>query len=108
REDIEDKSRDLPGFQPSARKKGRSYYTDAMVTRARRNIDQYASCRQQAAKATKYDAMTDEQLWQSLLPWSIPRQLYGNWPCPFCGEKIYAHNAFYPWEAADTFHSRCP
>ena len=108
REDIEDKSRDLAGFTDAAHKRGRSHYTDAMIAQAKANLASHPDLKSGLARKSKYETMSDDALWQGLPSWSVPRQLYGNWPCPFCGDKIYAKNAFYPWQASGQFHSKCP
>ncbi len=48
--------------------------------------------------ADKIAAKSDEKLWLSVLPQSIPRALYVNrkWGCPKCGKAIFK-TSYYPW-----------
>lgn len=110
REDIEDKVRDVPQWTPEARKGGRSFYTGEIMERARENLENHPDLAEALARPTPFDEMTDEELFSYLPSWSVPRQCYGTWPCPDCGEAIYARSAFYPWRygRAGSFKATCP
>lgn len=110
REDIEDKVRDTPQLDRSARKVGRSYYTSERVRTARENLHQHPELADSLRTPSFFDAMSDDQIFSFLPSWNIPRQCYSTWPCPFCGERIYETSAFYPWRhtARGTYKATCP
>ncbi len=110
REDIELQVQEIPGMQPDQRKRGRSWYTEEMLETARRNIEQNPEIDDFLDSETRYDGMTDEEIFQSLPSWNVPRQCYSNWPCPHCGEDIFRHSGFYPWKAttAKPWKLTCP
>ncbi|MBM4049923.1 MAG: hypothetical protein FJ279_32910, partial [Planctomycetes bacterium] len=110
REDIEDKTKEVKGLDPTARKRGRAYYTDEMLALAKANMAKHPGLVSGLKGASFFDKMTDADLFAFLPSWNVPRQCYGNWPCPHCGEKIYEKSAFYPWqhEARGSFKSKCP
>ena len=66
REDIEEQIKVVPGVDPSARKAGRSYYTDEMITTARENLQRDPTLAQSFTNPTRYDSMTDEQVFACL------------------------------------------
>ncbi|MFW5869236.1 MAG: hypothetical protein ACOCX2_15530, partial [Armatimonadota bacterium] len=100
REDIEHWVEQIPGIQPGERKRGRSYYTDEMLATARENLQAHPELAEDIERGTRYDAMSDEEIFQALPSWSVPRQCYSNWPCPDCGEVIFKRSGFYPWQAS--------
>ena len=110
RQDIEEQIRVVPGIDPAARKRGRSYYTDRKVAQARQNLERYPKLREDLARPSRYEGKSDEEVFASLPSWNVPRQCYSNWPCPKCGEAIYRVNAFYPWRrsSAHPFKAQCP
>ncbi|MDH7569870.1 MAG: hypothetical protein QHJ73_09825, partial [Armatimonadota bacterium] len=110
REDIQEQVRVVPGINPAARKRGRAYYTDDLVALARRNLQRFPSLGEALQAPTRFDRMSDEEIWRYLPSWNVPRQCYSNWPCPRCGEAIYKTSAFYPWRCSDEhpFKARCP
>ncbi len=111
REDIEDKTREVKGLDPAARKRGRSYYTDEMLKVARANAAKYPDLLSALGRSSVFDKMSDAELFAFLPSWNLPRQCYSNWPCPFCGEKIYEKSAFYPWQhdpQRPSFKCICP
>jgi hypothetical protein len=110
RQDVERWITEVPGVDPAARKRGRSYYTDEMLAQAKRNLEKYPKLRESLEGATVYDSMADERIFQSLPSWSVPRQCYSNWPCPKCGETIYKVSAFYPWQLGGVplLKAQCP
>ncbi len=99
REDIEHWIERVPGIRPDEQKRGRSYYTDEMLATARANLEANPEMAEGIGRATRYDSMSDEEVFAALPSWSVPRQCYSNWPCPHCGEAIYRHSGFYPWKA---------
>ncbi|MBN1292726.1 MAG: heparinase II/III family protein [Candidatus Latescibacteria bacterium] len=110
RQDIEDKIKLVPGINPEVRKQGRSYYTDDQVKIALENLSNYPELGEQIEFPTGYEDKTDEQVFFNLPSWDIPRQCYSDWPCPFCGEKIYSVSGFYPWKRDNEypFKLQCP
>jgi len=110
RQDIEEKTKAVPGVDPSARKQGRSYYTDEVIALAKENLRKFPELRRGLAGRTRYDRMKDEALFASLPSWSVPRQCYSNWPCPHCGKSIYRAGGFYPWRRSRSrpFKGQCP
>ncbi|MDP6357389.1 MAG: hypothetical protein QF473_19895, partial [Planctomycetota bacterium] len=111
REDIEEQIKEVPGIDPAVRKQGRSYYTDEMIDRAEANMRKHPSLSEKTMARTRYDGLSDEQLFQSLPSWNVPRQCYSNWPCPDCGEKIFETSTYYAWEYSDDlppFKVACP
>ncbi|HOM80343.1 MAG TPA: hypothetical protein PLZ94_01060 [Armatimonadota bacterium] len=110
RQDIEEQIRVVPGIDPTARKRGRSYYTDRKVALARQNLERYPKLREELVRPSRYDGKSDEEIFASLPSWNVPRECYSNWPCPKCGEAIYRVNAFYPWRnnTATPFKAQCP
>ena len=107
REDIEEKAGKVEGIDPAARKRGRSYYTDEMIALARDNLARHPDLVSDLKAETPFDRMADPELFAFLPSWNLPRQCYGNWPCPFCGEKIYEKSAFYPWQHGPKGGFRC-
>lgn len=110
REDIEEKTKAVPGVDPSARKRGRSYYTAEKIEVARRNLKDFPALGDGIKRADPHDAMSDEQMFACVPSWNVPRQCYSNWPCPHCGEAIYKTSGFYPWQrsSAQPFKAQCP
>jgi len=110
REDLEEQIKVVPGVDPSARKQGRSYYTDEMMGIARENLAKEPALGDRIKGTTRYDEMSDEETFAALPSWSVPRQCYSNWPCPHCGEVIYRHSGFYPWrvDTNEPFKLKCP
>ena len=110
RQDIEEKIKAVPGVDPSVRKQGRSYYTKEIIALAKENLKKFPELGRQLGTPTRYEDMTDEELFASLPSWNVPRQCYSNWPCPHCGEAIYQHNGYYPWRRnpAYPFRGQCP
>lgn len=110
REDIEHWIAEVPGVDPSERKRGRSYYTDEMLATAQANLAAHPELAEGIRGATRYDAMTEAEIFASLPSWSVPRQCYSNWPCPYCGEAIFRHSGFYPWRASTStpWKLQCP
>ncbi len=110
REDLEEQIKVVPGVDPSARKQGRSYYTDEMMAIARENLAKEPALGDRIKGTTRYDEMSDEETFAALPSWSVPRQCYSNWPCPHCGEVIYRHSGFYPWrvDTNEPFKLKCP
>ena len=110
REDVTEQIKLIPGLDPSVRKQGKSYFTPAMIAIAKGNMATYPPLGENLRKATRFDHMTDVQLWEALPSWNVPRQCYSNWPCPTCGEKIFSKSGFYPWgkSYANPFKGTCP
>lgn len=110
REDIEHWIGRVPGIQPDERKRGRSWYTDEMLAIARENLQAHPELAESIRRGTRYDAMSDEEVFAALPSWSVPRQCYSNWPCPYCGQDIFRHSGFYPWRAstATPWKLTCP
>jgi len=110
REDIEENLKALPGLEPSARKQGRSYYTDDIIAIARENMKNHPSLVQGLEAKRRFDDLADDELWKVFPSWNVPRDCYSNWPCPKCGEKIYEKSGFYPWgrSYAYAFKCKCP
>ena len=110
RQDIEEQIKVVPGVDPAARKAGRSYYTDEMLAIARENLQRNPALGEGINRATRYDGMTEEQVFASLPSWNVPRDCYSNFPCPVCGEKIFAKSGFYPWGLPldHRFKCKCP
>ncbi|MFW6437666.1 MAG: hypothetical protein ACOCZ7_01525, partial [Armatimonadota bacterium] len=110
REDIEHQVQQVPGVQSDERKRGRSYYTDRMIATARENMEAHPELADEIDRDTRYDAMSDEEIFQALPGWNVPRQCYSNWPCPDCGEVIFKRSGFYPWQAStgDPWKLTCP
>lgn len=108
REDIENQTLALPGIDPQARKQGRSFFTAGRLAIAQENLRNWPQLRKEVEARNPYRSMSDEELWQVLPPWSVPRQTYGNWPCPKCGDAVFERNAFYPWIWDGKFKCRCP
>ncbi len=110
REDIEEQITVVPGVDPSVRKGGRAYYTDEMVEIALANLERDPGLAGDMHRKVRYDTMTDNEIFASLPSWNVPRDCYSNFPCPVCGEKIFAESGFYPW--SPTFEARfkckCP
>lgn len=110
REDIDHWIAQVPGIDPDERKRGRSYYTDEMLAIARKNLGAHPELAEGIRGATRYDSMTDEQIFAALPSWSVPRQCYSNWECPYCGDAIFRHSGFYPWRASNNtpWKLQCP
>ena len=107
REDVEAQLSRVAGIDPTVRKTGRSYFTDAMVGTARRNLERYPELASSVRGSTPFDAMDDEELWRALPSWNVPRQCYSNWPCPHCGAAIFSKSGFYPWRRSATHPFKC-
>ncbi|MGD9496521.1 MAG: hypothetical protein AB7Y46_09440 [Armatimonadota bacterium] len=99
REDLAYNVAQVPGIDPTQRKRGRAYYTDEMLAIARENLAAHPELGDDIKRATRYDALADEEVFAALPSWTVPRQCYSNWPCPYCGEAIFRHSGFYPWRA---------
>jgi hypothetical protein len=69
-----------------------------MIAIAQENLQADPERVEAIRRPTRYDAMSDEEIFQSLPSWSVPRQCYSNWPCPYCGEVIFERSGFYPWQ----------
>ena len=110
REDIEHWIAQVPGIQPDERKRGRGYYSDEMIAIARQNLEAEPSLADDIQRATRYDTMSDEEIFGALPSWNVPRQCYSNWPCPYCGEIIFKRSGFYPWKGstATPWKLQCP
>jgi len=110
REDLEDKVADTPQLDRQARKQGRSWYTPERVRVALENLERDPSLGDRLRVVSRFDGLDDEAVFQWLPSWNLPRQCYSTWPCPHCGEAIYAKNAFYPWvpSRAQRFKAACP
>ncbi len=110
REDLEHNVAQVPGIDPTQRKRGRAYYTDEMIAIARENLDANPELADDINRGTRYDSMTDEEVFGALPSWTVPRQCYSNWPCPYCGESIFSHSGFYPWRASNNtaWRLQCP
>ena len=110
REDIEDKVRDTPQLDPAARKQGRSYYTPERVKLAQENLRRSPELGSSLNRPSLFAGRTDAEVFGFLPSWNLPRQCYSTWPCPQCGEAIYAKNAFYPWQQVEPgrFRAKCP
>ncbi len=110
REDIEHWIDQVPGIQPQERKRGKSYYTDEMLETARENLQAHPELADGIKRDTRYVSMADEEIFQALPSWNVPRQCYSNWPCPDCGEDIFKHSGFYPWKAGtgEPWKLTCP
>lgn len=108
REDIEEQIRRVPGMDFSARKAGRSYYTDGMIATARENIEKYPELAEDIKGRNRYQGMSDDELWEALPSWNVPRDCYSAWPCPKCGAEIFKKDAFYPWSPGIDFKCTCP
>lgn len=110
REDIEHWVQQVPGVDPGARKRGRSYYSDEMLATAQANLAAHPELAEGIQGRTRYDSMTDEAIFAALPSWSVPRQCYSNWECPYCGEAIFRHSGFYPWRANNNtaWKLQCP
>jgi len=80
REDLEHNVAQVPGIDPTQRKRGRSYYTDEMIAIARENLAAHPELGDDINRATRYDAMTDREVFAALPSWSVQRQCYSNWP----------------------------
>ena len=110
REDIEEQLERVKGIDPSVRKGGRSHFMEDMITTARLNLEGHPELAKSVRGGTRFDAMSDGELWRALPSWNVPRQCYSNWPCPNCGEAIFSKSGFYPWRrsAANPFKCVCP
>ena len=112
REDIEQKIKTVPGIDPSVRKQGRSYFTDEMIAREEALLREFPTRKGQWALRSpqRFEGLTDEELFANLPSWSVPRQSYGNWPCPFDGEKVLQKSPYYPWlkDKEHPFKVQCP
>lgn len=110
RQDLQIQMERVPKTDYSARKQGRSYFTDAMIQQAKQNLEKYPELRNQLDVGNKgIEEMTDQQLWEYYPSWNVPRQCYSNWECPNCGEKLFKENAFYPWQRmGERFKCKCP
>ncbi len=110
REDIEEHIKAVPGVDFSARKQGRSYYTDELIAIAKENMEAYPALVDGLQAKRRFDEMSDDELWRAYPSWNVPRQCYSNWPCPKCGEVIFQKSGFYPWgrSYADPFKAKCP
>ena len=110
REDLDEQLKRVPEIVPSARKQGRSYYTDELIAIARDNMQKHPQLVDDLKKKAAFDSLTDDELWNWFPAWSIPRQCNGDWPCPHCGEAIYAKSTYYPWQwqSASTWKCQCP
>ncbi len=110
RQDIEHHIRAVPGIDPSVRKQGRCYYTDDLITTARANMQAYPKLKDDLTRPTRFDDLTDDQLWRYFPPWTVPRQCYSTWPCPKCGDSIFAKSGYYAWvrDPNHPFKAKCP
>lgn len=112
REDLEHWLASLPGFDPDARKAGRSVYSDERIEQARRNLREFPALQRELRPSTRFAPMRDAgQLFQSLPSWNVPRRVYGDFECPDCGERLFAASAYYPWqddEVEQPFRLQCP
>ena len=110
RQDIERWIKEVPGIDPSVRKRGRSYYTDELIALAKSNMEQFPKLREGVEAGTQYDRLTDAELFAALPSWNVPRQCYSNWPSPIAGEEIYKRSAFYPWivRSSTPWKAQCP
>ena len=110
REDIEDKVKDTPQLDRAAHKPGRSYYTPERMKIAQENLRAHPDLGEKLKGPYAFEKMSEAQVFDFLPSWNIPRQCYSTWPCPDCGEKIYAKSAFYPWQhvARGTYKQKCP
>ncbi len=110
REDIEQQVKRITTWSPHARKLGRSYYTPETLALAQAHYAASPDLREALAAPTVFDELNDAERFAWLPSWDVPRQCYSNWPCPHCGETIYARNAFYPWVYGPrrSFKCKCP
>jgi len=109
REDIEEHTKGVPGVNPAVRKRGRSYYTDERIALAKRNLSQFQNMKDSILRSTPFDDLDDEQVFDWLPSWNVPRQTYSTWVCPYCGDKVLTHNAFYAWQdGLIRFKATCP
>lgn len=110
REDVEDKTRGMTELDPVARKRGRSYHTAELIAVAKENLAAFPALREELDIPTRFDRMSDPELFAALPSWNIPRQCYSAWSCPFCGKDLSSVSTFYPWinQDAGTFQCRCP
>ncbi|MCC6443574.1 MAG: heparinase II/III family protein [Armatimonadetes bacterium] len=109
REDIETHIKAVSGVDPSVRKRGRAYYTDERIGLAKANLSRFSGMKDDLLRPTAFDTLSDSQLFDWLPSWNMPRQTYSNWPCPYCGTKVYTHSAFYPWgDQLTRFKAVCP
>ncbi|MDA0747025.1 MAG: hypothetical protein O2954_10930, partial [bacterium] len=127
RQDIEEQTRTISDLDPTARKCGPSYYTDDIISRAKENLrnltdrepeqpseaahrENQLSPKEVLSRLTPYDNLSDEELFQTLPAWNIPRSCYSNWPCPHCGTAIFQDSGYYPWklEPEHPYKARCP
>jgi hypothetical protein len=110
REDLEEQLLRMPDIDGSVRKLGRSYFTDELIAVARQNMEQYPELIENLQAPGRFDTFSDDELWAFFPSWNVPRDCYGNWPCPKCGEEIYKVSGFYPWQRNNThpFKARCP
>jgi hypothetical protein len=107
REDLDEQLKRVPELVPSARKQGRSYYTDEVVAVARENLEKYPDLVKGIAAESFFDRLSDEELWKAFPSWSVPRDCYSNWPCPKCGTEIFKKSGFYPWGRSYAYPWRC-
>jgi len=112
REDIEEKIKAVPGIDPTARKQGRSYYTDEMIAGEKELLRKTPTRKGKWGMRfpERFAGLTDEELFRHLPSWSLPRQSYGTWPCPYCGDKILQKSAYYPYleSKEHPFKVKCP
>ena len=110
RQDIEEQVKLVRGIDPAERKMGRSFYTPERIALARENLRKYSDLAESLQKTGRYDGLADDKLFSQLPSWNLPRQIYSNWPCPECGEKIYEVSSFYPWvhSTDKPFKATCP
>jgi len=109
REDIEAQTASRPELDPKQAKLGRSYYDDEVLSIARENLKNHPKLGDAIKAATRFDRMSDEELWSEFPSWNVPRNCYSNWPCPDCGASIFKHSGFYPWQrTGQRFKCKCP
>ncbi|MFO7948057.1 MAG: hypothetical protein R6V19_14730 [Armatimonadota bacterium] len=106
REDLQQQMQRVPNTDYSARKRGRSFYTDERIEIAQQNMEKYPEL---AGSVTVSTEGSDEETWGYIPSWNVPRQCYSNWECPHCGEEIFKKSGFYPWQrTGERFKCTCP
>ncbi len=110
REDIERNIQIVRGVDPTARKQGRSYYSDDLLAVAQANLDEHPELVDTVKRKTRFEGMSDAELFAALPSWNVPRQCYSNWPCPTCGDEVFKTSGFYPWhvDRGHPFKAQCP
>ena len=103
-------------LSPTFAKTGRTYYTEAKLAAAMDKVKQFgwakASVTGAEAAASKWTAMSDQELWDFVPPPGQLRALntcFGV-DCPVHGAEIFRKGGHYPWITSDDrpFKVKCP